>query len=95
LIADDSRPVVSVVVPAHNEAAYLPATLDSLDGLETTTPYEVIVVDGGSEGVGHALDADEPKREQPHRERSDDPRPGAAEPRGGAREPRRSRHGRT
>ena len=86
---------MSVVVPAHNEAAYLPATLDSLDGLETATPHEVIVVDGGSEGVGHALDADELEREQPHRERSDDPRPGAAEPRGGAREPRRSRHGRT
>ncbi|WP_247729171.1 glycosyltransferase [Halovivax limisalsi] len=42
------EPQVSIVVPARNEAAYLPATLSSVAGLETDRSYEVIVVDGDS-----------------------------------------------
>ncbi|THF86237.1 glycosyltransferase [Deinococcus sp. KSM4-11] len=37
----------SVVIPARNEAAYLPATLQAL-GRQTRPPAEVIVVDNGS-----------------------------------------------
>ncbi|MFC7223564.1 glycosyltransferase [Halalkalicoccus sp. GCM10025322] len=42
-------PSVSVVVPARNEADYLPETLESLRAQTTDPPYEVIVVDGDSE----------------------------------------------
>lgn len=45
----DSDPVVSFVVPAYNEEGYLPTTLRSIRSLETNTPYEIIVVDGGSD----------------------------------------------
>lgn len=41
-------PRVSFVIPALDEAAYLPRTLESIAALETTEPHEVIVVDGGS-----------------------------------------------
>jgi GT2 family glycosyltransferase len=41
-------PVVSVVVPTRNRAAYLQVTLDSLAGQELAEPYEVIVVDDSS-----------------------------------------------
>jgi glycosyltransferase involved in cell wall biosynthesis len=44
-----SDPRVSVVVPARNEAAALPATLRSLERQATDVPYEVFVVDGDSE----------------------------------------------
>lgn len=43
-----SDPVVSVVIPALEEAAYLPRTLSSLDTQRATEPFEVLVVDGGS-----------------------------------------------
>lgn len=42
------RPTVSVVVPALNEADYLPATLSALAG-QTHSDSEVLVVDGGSD----------------------------------------------
>lgn len=38
----------SIVVPAYNEAAYLPATLDSLQHQDYTGPYEIVVVDNNS-----------------------------------------------
>lgn len=38
----------SIVVPAYNEAAYLPATLDSLQQQDFTGPYEIVVVDNNS-----------------------------------------------
>lgn len=47
--ANADGPAVSVVVPARNEEAHLPATLDSIRGMETELTYELIVVDGGSE----------------------------------------------
>ncbi|PNY81963.1 glycosyltransferase [Deinococcus koreensis] len=40
-------PAFTVVIPARNEAAYLPATLQALDR-QTRRPAEVIVVDNGS-----------------------------------------------
>ena len=43
-------PTVSFVIPARNEAAYLPATLESIRQLETATSYEYIVVDGTERG---------------------------------------------
>jgi len=42
------EPVVSVVVPALDEARYISRTLSSLSAQETAVPFEVIVVDGGS-----------------------------------------------
>lgn len=39
---------VSVIVPARNEAEYLPATLRSLREQTTERPYELVVVDGDS-----------------------------------------------
>jgi len=42
-------PTVSFVVPALNEASYLPATLRSIAGQVTDRPYEAVVVDGGSD----------------------------------------------
>lgn len=44
-----SEPAVSFVVPARNEAEYLPATLESVRGLETEHTHETIVVDGDSD----------------------------------------------
>ena len=38
----------SIVVPAYNEAAYLPATLDSLQHQDYPGPYEIVVVDNNS-----------------------------------------------
>ncbi|MFB6184860.1 MAG: glycosyltransferase [Haloarculaceae archaeon] len=46
---DGGEPTVSFVVPARNEAAYLPATLDSIRGLDSSVAHEVVVVDGDSE----------------------------------------------
>lgn len=44
----NSRPRFSVIVPAHNEADTLPATLASLAAQRCPPPYEVIVVDNAS-----------------------------------------------
>lgn len=44
-----SEPAVSVVVPAYNAAATLPATLEALAVQDLAEPYEVIVVDNGSD----------------------------------------------
>lgn len=41
--------VVSFVVPAKDEAAYLPATLESLRDQRTERTYETVVVDGDSD----------------------------------------------
>ena len=43
-----AQPVVSVVVPTHDRAAYLAVALDSLNAQDIEAPYEVIVVDDGS-----------------------------------------------
>jgi glycosyltransferase involved in cell wall biosynthesis len=40
-------PTVSVVVPAYNQAHYLPQTLDSIRA-QTYTDYEIVLVDDGS-----------------------------------------------
>ena len=42
-------PVVSFVVPAKDEASYLPATLRSIREQATDREYEVVVVDGNSD----------------------------------------------
>jgi len=42
-------PEVSVVIPAKDEADYLPATIESVATQETDRPYEAIVVDGDSD----------------------------------------------
>jgi glycosyltransferase involved in cell wall biosynthesis len=44
-----SDPAVSVVVPAKDEAAYLPECLESLHDQRTDREYEVLVVDGDSD----------------------------------------------
>lgn len=43
-----TSPVISVIVPAYNEEKWLEASLSTLLEQETTTPYEIIVVDNGS-----------------------------------------------
>jgi dolichyl-phosphate beta-glucosyltransferase len=45
-----ARPVVSVIIPAHNEARRIPSYLDDIRQYFTTRaePYEVLVVDDGS-----------------------------------------------
>jgi len=43
-----SAPTVSVVIPALDEAAYLPRTLSSFARQDGTVAFEVVVVDGGS-----------------------------------------------
>ena len=49
------RPVVSVVVPTRDRAAYLDVTLRSLQRQELPDPYEVIVVDDGTDGAASAV----------------------------------------
>ncbi|USZ67478.1 glycosyltransferase [Halorussus salilacus] len=44
-----TRPVASFVVPARDEAAYLPETLDSIRAQRSDRPYELLVVDGDSD----------------------------------------------
>jgi glycosyltransferase involved in cell wall biosynthesis len=54
--SDGDAPTVSFVVPARNEADYLPATLASIREQRTERPYKVIVVDGGnSDGTVDAV----------------------------------------
>jgi len=47
-VSDGAQVQVSVVVPAHDAAATLPATLAALEAQEIEAPFEVIVVDDGS-----------------------------------------------
>lgn len=56
-----SAPTVSVVIPAYNGAAWLPATLESL-GRQTLTDWEAIVVDDCSPDGGRDLVAAWPDR---------------------------------
>lgn len=44
---NNSKPTISVVIPAYNEEKYLPKTLASIANLDRK-PDEVIVIDGGS-----------------------------------------------
>jgi glycosyltransferase involved in cell wall biosynthesis len=46
--SDTDAPLVSVVIPAHNEERRLSATLRSFKALDTAISFELIVVDGGS-----------------------------------------------
>ena len=47
---ENSRPIViSVVIPALNEEKFLPTCLKSLEKQEFKKPFEIIVVDNGSE----------------------------------------------
>jgi glucosyl-dolichyl phosphate glucuronosyltransferase len=43
-----SRPVASVVICTYNRSGWLDATLQSLSGITTTRPWEIIVVDNNS-----------------------------------------------
>lgn len=50
-----TEPAVSVVVPTRNRAGYLEVTLASLAEQEPAVPYEVIVVDDGSDDATAAV----------------------------------------
>ena len=43
-----SEPIVTVVVPAHNAEAMLPALFDALNRTQLDRPWEVVLVDDGS-----------------------------------------------
>lgn len=47
---DDQRPLLSIVIPAHNEERRLPPSLEKIDAFLKTQPYkaEVIIVENGS-----------------------------------------------
>lgn len=49
-VSDDKRPLLSIVIPAHNEERRLPPSLEKIDAFLKTQPYEaeVIVVENGS-----------------------------------------------
>lgn len=51
-----ARPLISVIVPAYNAAAFLPATLESILS-QSEQRWECIVVDDGSADETHALAA--------------------------------------
>lgn len=59
-----STPLLSVVMPVYNVAAYLPACLDSL-AVQTLAPDEIIAVDDGSTDGCSGILADYAKR-MPH-----------------------------
>ncbi|MBI5671225.1 MAG: glycosyltransferase family 2 protein [Chloroflexi bacterium] len=50
LVNDDKRPLLSIVIPAHNEERRLPPSLEKIDTFLKTQPFEaeVIVVENGS-----------------------------------------------
>jgi GT2 family glycosyltransferase len=48
-------PLISVVIPARNAAATIPRTLEALAAQDLDAPYEVIVVDNGSDDETAAL----------------------------------------
>lgn len=56
-----AAPDASVIVPARNEAGYLPATLSSLRSMATAREWELLVVDGdsddGTPAIARAFDA--------------------------------------
>ena len=57
-VHDEPLPDVSVVVPAHNAAATLPAQLAALAGQDFTGTWELVVVENGSvDGTRAAIDA--------------------------------------
>ncbi len=45
----DTQPVVSFIVPARNEAAYLASTLEHIQNQTTTREFDCLVVDGQSD----------------------------------------------
>lgn len=49
-VNDDKRPLLSIVIPAHNEERRLPPSLEKIDAFLKTQPYEaeVLVVENGS-----------------------------------------------
>ena len=64
-----SKPYVSVLMPAHNAAATLPETLDSLRA-QSMPDFEIVAVnDGSSDNTGEILRAlaKEDHRELPDR----------------------------
>lgn len=54
---DSPRPLVTVLVPCYNAAAYLPAMLASL-GAQTTASFDVVFVDDGSTDDTFAIVSD-------------------------------------
>ena len=46
-----TQPLLSIVIPAHNEESRLPTTLDQVDAFLSAQPYqaEVVVVENGSQ----------------------------------------------
>ncbi len=52
---NEREPLISVVIPARNAAATIPRTLEALAAQDLGGPYEVIVVDNGSEDETAAI----------------------------------------
>lgn len=48
-MTDTNDPLVSVIIPVKNEGGWIQKTIDSLWNVKTTIPFEVIVVDNGSD----------------------------------------------
>lgn len=61
--------MISIVIPAKNEALSLPALLDDIDAAMTGREFEVIVVnDGSTDNTSEVLDAEKKKRAWPVRQ---------------------------
>lgn len=55
---DNDRPAVSLVIPAFNEAAYLPRLLDSVEVARSLYRCGADQIEGGTKGTGAYIGED-------------------------------------